>query len=55
MIRGKVIFMQYRTIGMADYPRRDHFAYFSSLAYPYVGVTANVDITDLLKSEAKRS
>lgn len=48
MIPGKGIFMQYRTIDMAAYPRRDHFTYFSGLAYPYVGVTVNVDVTDLL-------
>ena len=41
--------MGYRTIDMASYKRRDHFAYFSSFAYPYVGTTANVDITALLK------
>ena len=34
---------------MASYKRRDHFAYFNSMAYPYVGTTANVDITLLLK------
>ena len=38
MIPGKGIFMQYRTIDMAAYPRRDHFTYFSGLAYPYVEV-----------------
>lgn len=41
--------MQYKVIDMANYPRRDHFAYFSGLAYPYVGLTVNVDITDCLK------
>lgn len=41
--------MQYKFVDMASYRRRDHFAYFSSLAYPYVGVTVNVDITNLLK------
>ena len=40
--------MGYRTIEMETYRRREHFAYFSSMAYPYVGTTANVDITDLL-------
>ena len=27
-------------IDLAAYPRRDHFAYFSAMAYPYVGLTA---------------
>lgn len=40
--------MGYKTVEMESYKRRDHFAYFSSMAYPYVGTTANVDITELL-------
>lgn len=40
--------MEYRTIDLASYKRRDHFAYFNSFAYPYVGTTANVDISALL-------
>lgn len=35
-------------IDMDKYKRRQHFDYFRSLAYPYVGVTVNVDITDFL-------
>ncbi len=34
-------------IDLQTYPRRAHFEYFSSMAYPYVGVTADVDITPL--------
>lgn len=41
--------MPFRWIDMERFPRRAHFAYFSSLAYPYVGTTANVDITDILQ------
>lgn len=41
--------MNYRYLDMETYRRKDHFAYFNTLAYPYVGITANVDITDLLK------
>lgn len=33
---------------MATYPRRDHFNHFVGMAYPYVGVTVDVDVTDLL-------
>lgn len=39
--------MAYRIIDMEKYPRKAHFDYFRSLAYPYVGVTANVDVTAL--------
>lgn len=39
--------MAFTRIDMADYPRRQHFDYFRSLAYPYVGVTQNVDVTEL--------
>lgn len=34
---------------MQTYKRKSHFEYFSRLAYPYVGVTVNVNITELLK------
>lgn len=40
--------MDYRVIDWADYPRRAHFEYFSSMADPYAGVTAEVDITRFL-------
>ena len=33
-------------INMSEYKRINHFNYFNSLAYPYVGVTCEVDITD---------
>ena len=33
---------------MASYPRREHFQHFYGMAYPYVGVTVDVDVTDLL-------
>ena len=36
-------------IDLESYPRRSHFEYFRSLAYPYVGFTANVDVTNLLR------
>ena len=41
--------MKKTKIDMKTYPRKAHFEYFRNLAYPYVGVTVNVDITDLLK------
>ncbi|SDG78022.1 CatA-like O-acetyltransferase [Marvinbryantia formatexigens] len=40
--------MNYRYLDMDTYKRKSHFTYFRSLAYPYVGVTVNVDITDAL-------
>lgn len=40
-------------IDLAAYPRRDHFAYFSTMAYPYVGLTADVDVTPLTVYRAK--
>lgn len=36
-----------RIIDLTNDPRRAHFDYFRSLAYPYVGVTVPVDVTDL--------
>lgn len=41
--------MRYRYLDMENYKRKEHFAYFNSLVYPYVGLTANVDITELLR------
>ena len=40
-------------IDLASYPRRDHFAYFASMAYPYVGLTADVDVTPLSDYRAR--
>lgn len=40
--------MKYRPIDLERWPRREHFTYFSAMADPYVGVTAQVDITDFL-------
>lgn len=39
---------EYRAIPLEDWPRRAHFDYFSAMADPYVGVTAEVDITRFL-------
>lgn len=36
-----------RFIDLTDDPRKAHFDYFRSLAYPYVGVTVPVDVTAL--------
>ena len=38
-----------KIIDLETYPRRSHFEYFSSLAYPYIGLTANVDVTNLIR------
>ena len=37
-----------RYIDMETYPRRTHFEFFNAMAYPYVGLTANVDVTKLV-------
>jgi chloramphenicol O-acetyltransferase type A len=37
-----------RYIDMESYPRKSHFAFFNAMAYPYVGLTANVDVTKLV-------
>ncbi len=41
--------MDYKEIDMETYPRKAHFSYFSSMAYPYVGATVQMDITDYLR------
>lgn len=40
-------------IDLETYPRRSHYEYFRSLAYPYVGLTANVEVTDLVAAAKK--
>ncbi|SHJ09068.1 CatA-like O-acetyltransferase [Parasporobacterium paucivorans] len=40
--------MKIKRLDMDSYPRIKHFEYFRSLHNPYAGVTANVDITELL-------
>ena len=37
-----------KRIDMETYPRRAHFEHFIGMAYPYVGMTVDVDVTDLL-------
>ena len=47
---GGAMSMEYRAIDLERWPRREHFAYFSAMADPYVGVTAEADITDFLSA-----
>lgn len=42
--------MKKTPIDMTTYARKAHFDYFRSLAYPYVGVTAEMDITDFRRA-----
>ena len=46
--------MEYKVIDMETYPRRDQFELFNSYAYPYMGLTVNVDITDFLLKVKER-
>lgn len=39
--------MNVKKVDLESYPRKAHFQYFKSMAYPYVGVTVNIDITEL--------
>ncbi len=41
--------MEKRIVDMTGDPRREQFAYFSTMANPYVGVTCQVDITALVE------
>lgn len=43
-----------KTIDLETYPRRSHFEFFKSYAYPYVGMTANMDVTNLIKAAKER-
>lgn len=46
--------MAYKIIDMDTYVRKEHFSYFRSLPYPYVGLTVNVDVTGLLDRYRKQ-
>jgi len=39
--------MEKRELNLDAYPRREHFDYFRAMRNPYVGVTADVDVTAL--------
>ena len=43
-----------KIIDLENYPRRSHFEFFNAMAYPYVGLTANVDVTKLLAFAKER-
>jgi chloramphenicol O-acetyltransferase type A len=45
--------MEYIELDMSKYSRKAHFDYFRKMAYPYVGFTANVDVTDFVRSVKK--
>jgi chloramphenicol O-acetyltransferase type A len=46
--------MQYKTIDLETFPRREQFLLFKDMAYPYVGLTAEVDVTGVKAFTKKR-
>ena len=44
-----------KIIDLEKYPRRSHYAFFKNMAYPYVGLTANVEVTNLVQYAKARS
>lgn len=42
--------MSFHFLDMDTYKRKSHFDYFRGLAYPYVGLTVNVDITSFVSA-----
>ena len=43
-----------KQIDLNTFPRRSHYEFFKSYAYPYVGITANVDVTNLIAAAKAR-
>ena len=41
-------------IDLETYPRRSHFEFFKNYAYPYVGMTAQMDVTGLIRAARAR-
>ena len=46
--------MAFTELDMTKYPRKAQFDYFRSLAYPYLGLTVEVDIADFLRLLGER-
>ena len=46
--------MGYRIVDMSADPRSGQFAYFRGMTFPFAGITAEVDITDLLTARNGR-
>lgn len=46
--------MEYKYIEMSGHPREAQFKYFKDMAYPYVGMTVNVDVTDFVAQAKER-
>ena len=44
-----MVVMNFHEIDIETFPRRKHFEYFCSLQYPYVGITSNLDVTQLIR------
>ena len=42
-----------KIIDLETFPRRSHYEFFKSYAYPYMGITANVDVTNLYDTAKK--
>lgn len=42
------------SIDLASWPRRDHFQFFSGLAYPFYNVTTSLDVTNLRRYAGER-
>ena len=38
-----------KIIDLTGHPRQSHFEYFNSLAFPYMGLTVNVDVTNAIR------
>ena len=41
--------MSFHYLDMERYERIEHFRYFLSMPYPYVGVTVDTDVTDTVR------
>ncbi len=46
--------MYMQKVDMNTYPRKAHFDYFRAMGYPYVGLTSNVDITQVVGKARER-
>src|SRR5574344_1696261 len=46
---------EYKIIDLSSYPRKDHLLYFEDMAFPYLAMNVNIDITAFMKELKKNN
>lgn len=46
---------EFKTLDLNTYPRKEHFLFFKDMLFPYLAITANVDLTKFLATTKKKN